>query len=270
MIFVDAHVHIYDCFELTKFFDAAYKNFRSAAGKSGHDNSFVGILLLAETSRDNWFQHLSDSVNGKKLPHDKTTGTWKLFPTEDPASLYVRSEGKQDLILVGGRQLVTAEGLELLALATTEIFEDGLELRELLETVPKRGAIPVIPWGVGKWMGKRGKILSKCLSEARRENIFLGDNGGRPSLWPRPRLFEKAESMGVQVLPGSDPLPITDGYQRAGDYGFVLNKRLSDQNPSKFLKAELNQTAHPLETFGGLAGVVPFIRNQIALRLIKG
>jgi hypothetical protein len=51
MILIDAHVHIYDCFDLEKFFDSAYANFKSAAEQLGHTNDFTGILLLAETSK---------------------------------------------------------------------------------------------------------------------------------------------------------------------------------------------------------------------------
>jgi hypothetical protein len=46
MILVDAHVHIYGCFDLEKFFNAANFNFKSVAERLGHGNEFSGILLL--------------------------------------------------------------------------------------------------------------------------------------------------------------------------------------------------------------------------------
>ena len=55
VIIVDGHVHIYDCFDLDTLLDAAYHNFTMAVPGHREDKRFMGCLLLAETSKDNWF-----------------------------------------------------------------------------------------------------------------------------------------------------------------------------------------------------------------------
>jgi hypothetical protein len=49
MMLVDAHVHVYDCFDLKKFFDAAFANFKSEADRLGSGDNFIAVLFLAET-----------------------------------------------------------------------------------------------------------------------------------------------------------------------------------------------------------------------------
>ena len=55
------------------------------------------------------------------------------------------------------------------------------------------GALVVIPWGAGKWLGRRGAVLSRYLRSVDDPGIFLGDNGGRPNAW-RPRHFGLGET----------------------------------------------------------------------------
>ncbi len=50
LIVLDGHVHIYDCFDMSLFLDAAFRNFSMQAEKQGAANTFIGILLLTEAS----------------------------------------------------------------------------------------------------------------------------------------------------------------------------------------------------------------------------
>ena len=59
MILVDAHVHIYDCFDLETFLDSALENFKAEAARCGQEDSLTAILLLTETARENWLQSLA-------------------------------------------------------------------------------------------------------------------------------------------------------------------------------------------------------------------
>lgn len=52
---------------------------------------------------------------------------------------------------MAGRQIVTAEKLEVLALGTDLDIDDGRPIREVLSLVTENGGLPVIPWGAGKW-----------------------------------------------------------------------------------------------------------------------
>lgn len=169
MILVDAHVHLYDCFDLEICFSSAYLNFNNEAERLGQGNDFVGILLLAETPRDKWFHHLSENAEGKRLPCDKETGGWKFYRTGETGSLYARSDDNRRLFVIAGQQFVTREGLEVLALATTHSFPEGLPIEKATASVRDAGGIPVVPWGFGKWLGRRGAVWRSCCMMLKTE-----------------------------------------------------------------------------------------------------
>ena len=87
MILVDAHVHIYDCFDLEKFLDAAYSNFQSIADRLGHGDNFTPILLLAETAKDYWFDRLREYADGKNTYKDSAIKKWEFHHTGESVSL---------------------------------------------------------------------------------------------------------------------------------------------------------------------------------------
>ena len=267
MLLVDAHVHIYDCFNLKTFFDSAYCNFKTHADRFGHGDDFTGILLLAETARDNWFHNLSSYAEGHGLPGNRQTGPWRFHHTAEAESLCARSDDNRKLFLIAGRQVVAAEGLEVLALAGTGTFSDGTLINELIESVLEKDEVPVIPWGVGKWVGKRGTVVRSLLETGNKDIIFLGDNSGRPIFWPRPGLFKKGDSKGFRILPGSDPLPFADECHRVGNFGFMILWTLSLENPAKDLKQFLLNSTEYLRPYGRLERPLRFFHNQINLRL---
>ena len=49
ILLVDAHVHIYDCFDVDKLLDAALRNFNRAAQEMGSDDCFYRCFI---TDRD--------------------------------------------------------------------------------------------------------------------------------------------------------------------------------------------------------------------------
>ena len=153
MILADAHVHIYDCFDLEKFLDAAYSNFQSIADRLSHGDKFTPLLLLTETAKDCWFDRLCKFADGKNTYRDRVIKKWEFHHTGESVSLSARS-GHKSLIIIAGRQIETAEGLEVLALSTTDNFGSGVPIIDLIKEVKEHDAIPVIPWGFGKWLGR--------------------------------------------------------------------------------------------------------------------
>jgi len=265
MLLIDAHVHIYDCFDLEKYFDSAYSNFKFAAEKLGHADDFTGILLLAESSKDKWFQHLWNHADGIELPDGRTSRNWKFYHTDENCSLKARSGESKSLILIAGRQVVSSEGLEALAIGTTNTFEDGETIYDVIEKINDNDSLPILPWGVGKWFGNRGRIVADII-DANRASVHLGDNKNRPIFWPEPRLFRFAKLRGIGIFPGSDPLPFAGEHCKVGSFGFSLNARLFDERPTIALKDWiLNQTIQ-YQPYGHLERVFPFFKNQIALR----
>ena len=270
-ILVDAHVHIYDCFELDVLLDAALHNFRKAARNIGHEGAITGALLLTETRSDNWFRYLRDMCLKNQQFLAPETG-WELLVTPESSALQAkRHRDKQGseiaLYIIAGRQIITAEGLELLALATDRTFEDGMPVSSALAAVRESGAIPVFPWGVGKWLGKRGKILSALLSRESPADLCLGDNSGRPVFWRNPSHFKLAGALNMHLLPGADPLPFANEALRVGSFGFILQGSLGNTHPAADLKQLLQATETKLLAYGQLEKPWRFFVNQIRLRM---
>jgi hypothetical protein len=261
-------MHFHDCFDLEKVFTSAYRNFEAEAERLGAGKHFAGILLLAETSRAHWFDRLFNYADGMQLPNSKNTGKWSIHHTGDDGCLEARAGDAQKLYLMAGRQIVTVENLEVLALLTVMKFEDGQPLEQVLGAVKESGAISVIPWGFGKWMGKRGRILENFLV-VNRAPLFLGDNGGRPSFWPRPRLFAAAEGFGGRVFPGSDPLPFKSEVRKIARFGFSVNCTFDSEQPATSLKRVLRDSSAQLEPYGPLERPMRFLLVQFAMFLRK-
>jgi hypothetical protein len=269
LILIDAHVHIYDCFDLENFFDSAYANFKTAAEQLNHGNDFTGILLLAETAKENWFQRLTEYADGKNLPEDKDTANWIFRRTDEIFSLHPENGDTKNLILIAGWQIVTEEELEVLALATTERFKDGIPIKQLIEYIKDRGGIPVIPWGFGKWMGRRGTHLNRMLEAAQDSDFYLGDNANRLFFMPAPYQFKLAQNKTIPNLPGSDPLPFVSEGGRAGSFGTIVPKELSKEKPADYLKGILKKPGNTFQYYGELERPYRFFRNQIASQLKK-
>ncbi len=269
MIFVDAHVHIYDCFDLDVFFDSAMANFQTAAKHCGIKNKpFSSMLLLAEGTSYNWFQQVVTKI---KTGHNVNISPkkWTITLTGDALSLTAcRNDfSGEKIYLVAGRQIITAEKIEVLALFCNTSINDGLSLNETVNIIRQCDGIAVIPWGVGKWFGKRGKILQDFLAGYGEKGIFLGDNGGRPLFWPTPALFHLAKGKGISVLPGTDPLPLPHEAARVGSFGFFVDHHPLDMtSPATSMRDLLitgQKTPYP---FGRLQDIKSFFTNQLQLR----
>lgn len=266
LVIADAHVHIYDCFDLDQFLDASYQNFSKIAAHQDNQTPFVGVLFLTETIRDRYFQKLSQLAAGKSTA--ALTQKWQFRPTGEAESLYAYTDQGAEICIVAGRQIVTAEDLEVLALGTTELFDDGQPIDNVVNAVHQAGGLPVIPWGFGKWIGRRGAVLAELLA-AEQSSILLGDNSGRPLFWKRPPYFETVEKNGLCVLPGTDPLPFTSETDRPGKYGFMMQVAINPQMPATSLKQAVMNSPASLKTYGSLESPIRFIRNQIAMQITK-
>lgn len=256
---VDAHVHIYDQFSFPMILEKAYENSWHVAHYHGHDQ-FQTLLLLTETAKENWFTHFEDKINGMDLQG------WQGRRLEhEPAIIF--SRGIHRIILVAGYQVATEEGLEVLGLGSTLRAANGMDLETTVEVVIKQGALAVIPWAVGKWLGKRGKKLTRFLKQQSIPGLCLGDNGGRPWCWPAPKLFSLMQERGRPVLPGSDPLPLVHQESQVAGFGFFTQAPISLDSPVSDLKALLTLDNPPISPFGKLESISGFISNQLRLRM---
>ena len=265
VILVDAHVHIYDCFNLVEFFEASLENFESSLDQLDPKFPKQLVILLTESSRENYFSTLKQLAQKGQMLNEH----WTIQKTQEECSLYLRKNDRQGIFLVAGRQIVTSENLEVLALLTSSRVQDGMSFEKTVDTVVEYGGLPAIPWGFGKWLGRRGKIVSQFLDQETRPPLFLGDNSGRPFFWKYSPIFEQAIKAGVKILPGTDPLPFPREVNRPGKFGFRLNGRLNSDKPAETLKNNLLNINDQPVTYGTLENPIRFIQNQMAMQVLK-
>ena len=173
------------------------------------------------------------------------------------------------MVLVAGRQLTTREGLEVLALGSSAPLADGEDLAATIERVRAHGAAAVLPWGFGKWWGRRGRALTRCLETVEPTGVFLGDNAGRPAQLPPPPQFAQGAGRGLFVLPGSDPLPLPDAVGSVARYGFVLEGAVDADRPTAGLLRLLAGLRQQPATFGRRDGLAACLVKQLAMQWQK-
>ena len=260
---VDSHVHFHTCFRKDSFFEAASTNFRLGAQQLRLTKRSTGCLLFSETSKDQYFRQFQ-ATSGISATHK-----WTFHATAEDCSLIVQGNENQRLIVIAGRQIETEENLEVLALGYAGEFPNGLTLEETVRRTVDSGALAVIPWGFGKWWFRRGKVLRQFLKSRNLKNVFLGDNSGRPRLGGWPRFFTLAESEGMLILPGSDPLPFPNQVKKPGSYGFLLEGELDEQRPFEGLKRLLQQKTSQPRMFGRPESLHNFFVSQSRIQILK-
>ena len=206
LLLADTHVHLYQCYDLKKFFSAAIRNFeqrRAAATilfKLDEDEPCTRLLFLTERHDCRFFDTLpaedtSNSDGGAAKRIDETI-----------IRLSGRSPG-DTLFVVSGRQVVSKERVEVLLLNTCAEIPDGLPISEVLERICGSTARAVLSWSPGKWTFKRRTIIEDLIVRYSPKDFMLGDVFARPGRLPDPKLFLAARRRGFTLLGGSDPLP---------------------------------------------------------------
>ena len=265
LILADGHVHLHDCFNTEQVLDSAGENFQRVATQKFNQENFTGVLFLTEVDQAHQFEGFRNQlVNQPEIKF----GKWIIGQTQEEVSLLAcQADSNQKIILIAGHQIVTNENMEVLALLINKKVKSGLSLEETVEKIASAGGIPVLPWGVGKWIGSRGKILQNFLANYDSSVFCLGDNGGRPSFWQRPSYFKQAEAKGWRILPGTDPLPLASECDRPGSFGFAIQGSISSATPGADIKQILLDSQIPIAAYGSLENPVRFVRNQVAIRL---
>lgn len=261
----DGHVHIHACFDLNVFWQSAWNNFASAVSRYNSDSRFKAVLFLTESQGVDRFSDFK-----KEACKDQQKGQWKFQETEESRCLRVYNDAGEELWLVAGRQIVSAENLEVLGLGVEGRYSDGKSLSEVVEWVRSQEGLAVIPWGVGKWIGTRGKYVKELVDNHTSKGIFLGDNGNRPVFWPLTSIFAQGQKKGFNNIPGSDPLPFNKEDRRPGSYGFVLPKFEYGNKPVKdMIEFFGGSGARDVHYYGKKERPIRFLKNQLSMQLAK-
>lgn len=269
MTLVDGHVHIHDLAQIDSLLDSAVANFRTAGRTLGAASPSAMSLMLTEVAGAGCFETLKQRAVPLAEASDHRSSGWSFFLTEEASSILASSGSGERLSIIAGRQIVTAEGLEVLALATDQQFPDGEPIESTLERAAAAKAIVVLPWGFGKWLGRRRRSLRKVIESSKSGCLFLGDNSGRLRYLPVPSEFRIASVRGIRLLPGTDPLPLPSESDRVGSFGFAVSDVVSDLTPAQDLRRLIiSERVDPLP-YGRPEGLVRFLRNQVRMQLRK-
>jgi hypothetical protein len=265
LLAIDSHVHLHDWVHLVPMLDAAIRSFTRAVGTYRPGAPFHGILVLTEPARRNTFGKLRDQLGVD--PSYPCNPGWTLEATAEPLSLKASHANGTALFLVSGQQIVTGENLEVLSIGTAPVINDKLSLAGTIREIRQQSGFPLIPWGVGKWLGTRGKIVSRAISENAGQPLGLGDNSGRPAFWRNILQFTQAKAYNMVILRGSDPLALAGQEEKVGSFGTFISCPFDPQLPGASLVDALQDNSFSSIDFGELETFPAFCRNQLTLRL---
>lgn len=255
-IYVDGHVHIYPATRLQAAIDWAATNLRRLTVAAPSQ----GVLILADPDGVDGFERLCAA---RSTPGELTG--WSVGEPSPNFVTLTHGSGVTFTVL-RSRQLVTREGLEVIVTGARSTLSSGKSFGSTLDEARASGGWPTIPWGAGKWLGRRGRLVSAAIAaEAARSSIVIGDNGGRPRGWSYVPQFRAAAENGVPILAGSDPLPIAGDEHRIASYGSLVTLPASLELDVALKEALLAPRAR-IAAAGQRIDAWQFARSQWALR----
>ncbi len=264
-LLIDGQAHLYPRFDLNVFLSSALANFTRAAKDLALDTP-LGVLMITDMPRAEGFARLTGVLKGAETSTVSTHWQLKRI-AEEPGSLLFEHRDGATMIGIAGRQVNTAERIEVLSIGSAAPVADAMSLTQTISTVRAKGGIPLLPWGVGKWLGARHRLILKTLDEFPPEHLMFGDNGLRPRLWPRSSILGKATSLGYKVVSGTDSLPCPHEVKRPGSFGCWLKASIDMTAPGRQVRALLLDRDAELKAYGKPAHTWRFALDQTMIRL---
>ena len=260
LIGIDTHVHVYPGEDSFRTLITGGRRLLdvTASGKQA-------VLILCEPSGQDEFDRMFERVTKGQWSMAKET--WEPIASDESVSISIENENREGISIIRGQQIVTRENLEVLAFGHEGRISDAKTLQATIESVRTSAGHIVLPWGAGKWLGHRGRLIDEVIqSEHESPRFHLGDNGGRPWFWPVPQ-FSKAAEMNIKVLYGSDPLPIPHDESRIGTYASGFSCDFDRLAPWKSVSTVLSDPASTPDAIGSSMATWDFVRCQAGLRL---
>ncbi len=249
-LIADTHIHLYPCYDLITAFNNLRLNLQQLAPNA------VRAAFFTERSDCDYFAGIRDG-SVKVVSND-----FRNEPLDEKEGLVLIDKDGSLLYLFAGRQIVSAERVEILALTTDMTIDDGMPAQDVINAVIGSGGVPVLSWAPGKWMFKRKKVISELIHSFSPDKLLIGDTSLRPTLWMEPLLMRKAVKKGFSVIAGSDPLPFIGEENYLGKYGSIINGPFDKNKPiasirnlltsPEVIKSRVGKRGGLLETIGRL------------------
>lgn len=245
-IIADTHVHLYPCYD----YSLALKNLALNLSSLCPDDTVKAAFL---TDRFQYRFH-EDFLMGKIKTEDQGL-TLTLGP--DMKTLILKTE-KTQVYLFPGYQINCAEKIELIGMGLLTPIHDGLSLEETLKEIRSQRAIPILPWGAGKWLFKRGKIIERLIPLAKDYSLLFADTFMRPALMPDSRIIRQIRTVQKNLLAGSDPLPMKGEEKILGRYSTLFEGEFDPLNPLFSMQSILLSGFQPFIPLGKRASLPEF------------
>ena len=210
---LDTHLHLYPSYDLPR----AINQLLDSSADRGEQISRGACL--AERHDCQYFKRLRDG--------DIKLDDFELDCPEENELRLTRNKDGLSLNLLPGRQVITRENIEILALACPEMIDDGQPALDVIFQLNQLKRIPVLTWSPGKWFGQRGELVTRLITELDKQDFLIGDTTLRPYGWLTPRLMKRAQQIGFTVVAGSDPLPFSGEESWLGAYYTVVESKIA-------------------------------------------
>jgi hypothetical protein len=260
----DGHVHVYPGYDVSKVLTCLIGNLEkiTQTPQAGGDCVYLGLMAESRTCRF----HADICRTGSPF----SAGMFSLVAGPDQGCLTILERDTIRGYLIAGRQIVTAERLEILGLGSEVTVPDGLPAETTLQAIQAQGATPVLSWSPGKWFSSRGKLVEKLIETHHAGDFLIGDTGLRPTFWPLPRLMRLASERGYRIIGGSDALPLPGEEQWIGTYGVAATAPFDPEKPAGSLRRLLKDTSARFTPLGHRCPPPAFtsrwIRNQFRVK----
>ena len=260
MIAADTHVHLYPNFDLAVLFESAREHLALPGVFEG--TKPFRILFTADRAG---FPKSADLV---RKPEMWRTGPMPEIEEEGGALVALTCTGDR-FVIAPGRQIISKENLEVLALASECDIAEGAPVAEIINEVCAEGGVPVLPWSPGKWWFERGKAIFDLLQGTEPHAFLLGDVFMRPHVWPTPALLQKGLESGHRILAGSDPLDGSGEERIVGRYGILGEMRENGSTEDAFHQAQRFLREGRYRRVGARAGLETFARRMWLAKRMK-
>lgn len=191
----------------------------------------------------------------------KAEQKFEIRSSAEENGLILFENDKPQLYLFSGRQIVTAERIEILALTVDiEVMKDT-PAEDVVKTVLDAGGIPVLSWAPGKWFLGRKKVVRQLIDSFDSGKLLIGDSTLRPTVWAEPLLMQVARSRGFAVVAGSDPLPFSGEEKYMGTYASVLDGPFDPDKPVSCIRKILTTSGGKITKAGKRCGPLEVIRR---------